>query len=88
MDVSAWTRRELLSFLHHEGVRARNSWSKERLAELALAESSDLLRRRMADAGVVELAPAYAHAVRALRRQLYRVARDLAGLAGFRDGDG
>ncbi len=55
--ISAWTRRELLSFLHHEEVRARNSWNKERLAELALAESSDLLRRRMADAGVVELAP-------------------------------
>jgi hypothetical protein len=71
--IGAWTRRDLLGFLHHEGVRARNSWNKERLAELALAESSDLLRRRMADAGVVELAPAYAHAVRLLRRHLYRV---------------
>jgi hypothetical protein len=71
--ISAWTRRDLLGFLHHEGVRARNSWSKERLAELAVAESSDLLRRRMADAGVVELAPAYAHAVRLLRRHVYRV---------------
>jgi hypothetical protein len=27
----------------------------------------------MADAGVVELAPPYAHAVRLLRRHLYRV---------------
>jgi len=71
--INAWTRRDLLAFLHHEGVRARNSWSKERLAELALVESSDLLRRRMADAGVVELAPAFAHAVRVLRRHLYRV---------------
>ena len=84
--ISAWTRRELLSFLHHEGVRARNSWSKERLAELALAESSDLLRRRMADAGVVELAPAYAHAVRLLRRQLYRVRETWRVWLGFGTG--
>jgi len=86
--ISAWTRRELLSFLHHEGVRARNSWSKERLAELALAESSDLLRRRMADAGVVELAPAYAHAVRLLRRQLYRVRETWRVWLGFGTGIG
>ena len=86
--IGAWTRRDLLSFLHHEGVRARNSWNKERLAELALAESSDLLRRRMADAGVVELAPAYAHAVRLLRRHLYRVRETWRVWLGFGTGIG
>ncbi len=71
--ISGWTRRDLLSFLHHEGLGAKNSLNKERLAERALAECSDLLRRRMADAGVVELAPDYVDAVRLLRRHLYRV---------------
>lgn len=71
--ISGWTRRDLLSFLHREGSGAKNSLNKERLAERALAESSDLLRRRMADAGVVELAPDYADAVRLLRKHLYRV---------------
>ncbi len=71
--IGAWTRRDLLTFLHHEGVAAKNSWNKERLAEAALAECADLLRRRMADAGVVELAPDYARAVLALRRYIYRV---------------
>lgn len=71
--LSAWTRRDLLSFLHHEGVGARNSFSKERLAEMALAERAELLRQRMAEAGVVELAPEYTSAARTLRRHLYRV---------------
>lgn len=70
--VSAWTRRDLLGFLHLSGVSARNSWRKERLAEVALAECSDLLARRMADAGVVELSPAFAAGVRALRKHIYR----------------
>jgi hypothetical protein len=70
--LSSWTRRDLLSFLHHEGVGARNSYSKERLAEVALAESADNLRCRMADAGVVELAPECRAAAVSLRRKLYR----------------
>jgi hypothetical protein len=70
--IGGWTRRDLLQFLHHEGVPARKSWSKERLAEAALAECGDLLRRRMADAGVVELAPEYAGPVSALRWRLFR----------------
>jgi hypothetical protein len=70
--VSAWTRRDLLGFLHLSGVPARNSWRKEKLAEVALEECADLLRRRMADAGVVELSPAFAAGVRALRRHIYR----------------
>ena len=70
--ISGWTRRHLLSFLHHERVPARRSWNKERLAEVALAECADLLRRRMADAGVVELAPEYAGAVGTLRKHFFR----------------
>lgn len=84
--IGAWTRRDLLTFLHHEGVYARNSWSKERLAELALAESADLLRRRMADAGVVELAPAHSQGVRALRKHLYRVRETWRVWLGFGTG--
>jgi len=70
--IAGWTRRDLMGFLRHEGVPARRSWNKERLAEVALAECADLLRRRMADAGAVELAPEYAGAVGALRRRIFR----------------
>ncbi|MGH7498098.1 MAG: hypothetical protein ACREL3_04520 [Gemmatimonadales bacterium] len=81
--LSAWTRRDLLRFLHSEGIGAKNSFSKERLAELALAECADLLRRRMADAGVVELAPEYALAVRSLRRYVYRARETWRVWLGF-----
>jgi hypothetical protein len=81
--ISGWTRRDLLTFLHHEGLGAKNSLNKERLAARALAESSDLLRRRMADAGVVELAPDYADAVRLLRTHLYRVRETWRVWLGF-----
>lgn len=70
--VSAWTRRDLLGFLHLSGVSAKNSWRKEKLAEVALEECADLLQRRMADAGVVELSPAFSSGVRALRKHIYR----------------
>jgi hypothetical protein len=70
--VSGWTRREVLRFLQHAGVPARNSWNKERMAEVALAECADLLLRRMADAGVVELAPKFAVAVGQLRKHFMR----------------
>jgi hypothetical protein len=68
--LGTWTRRDLLGFLAQAGVGARNSWSKERLAEVARTESGDLLRRRMADAGVVELAPAHAEGALLLREHL------------------
>jgi hypothetical protein len=68
--LGTWTRRDLLGFLAQAGVGARNSWSKERLAEVARTESGDLLRQRMADAGVVELAPAHAEGARVLREHL------------------
>ena len=58
--LAGWTRRDLLAFLAQSGLRPRNSWSKERLAEVALVECGDLLRGRMADSGAVELSPSYA----------------------------
>ncbi len=70
--IEGWTRRDLLRFLRHEGVPARNSWDKERVTDSALTECADLLRRRMADAGVVELAPEYAEAVGTLRKHFLR----------------
>ncbi len=60
--LAGWTRRDLLGFLAQCGVRAPKSWSKERLAELALKDCSTLVRERMAVSGAVELAPAYAEA--------------------------
>jgi hypothetical protein len=54
--VGTWTRRDLLGFLAQFGVGARNSWSKERLADVAQRECADQLRQRMAEAGVIELA--------------------------------
>jgi hypothetical protein len=86
--IGAWTRRDLLTFLHQEGVGARNSWSKERLSELALAECADVLRRHMADAGVVELAPEYAEGARQLRRHLDAIRETWRVWLGFGTGIG
>jgi hypothetical protein len=65
-DISAWlqswTRRDLLSFLAKAGVRAPRSWSKDRLAEVAMADCAAAMRSRMEESGAVELAPAYAEA--------------------------
>jgi hypothetical protein len=60
--LAGWTRRDLLSFLSGCGVKAPKSWSKERLAESALAQCPSAVRERMADSGVVELAPAHVEA--------------------------
>ena len=82
--LSGWTRRDLLTFLHHEGVGARNSFSKERLAEMALAERAELLRERMAEAGVVELAPEYTIGRPDLAAASVSRAGDVARVAGVR----
>jgi hypothetical protein len=66
--IGTWTRRDLLGFLAQSGVGARNSWGKERLAETAKAQCAQLLRARMADAGVVELAPEHVEGARQLRQ--------------------
>jgi hypothetical protein len=64
--LHAWTRRDLLSFLAQTGVRAPRSWSKERLAEVAMADCAAAVRSRMEESGAVELAPAHAEAAHRL----------------------
>jgi hypothetical protein len=58
--IKGWTRRDLLNFLTKTGIRAPKSWSKERLAEVALADCEGQVRSRMEESAAVELAPAYA----------------------------
>jgi hypothetical protein len=65
--LGTWTRRDLLGFLAQSGVEARNSWGKERLAEVAGAECAELLRQRMAEAAVVELTEEYVEGAGLLR---------------------
>jgi hypothetical protein len=60
--LAGWTRRDLMGFLSQCGVRSPKSWSKERLAESALAECPESVRERMADLGVIELAPKHLEA--------------------------
>ena len=60
--LAGWTRRDLLSFLAGCGVKAPKSWSKERLAESALAECGSSVRERMSQSGVVELPAAHCEA--------------------------
>jgi hypothetical protein len=71
--LGTWTRRDLLGFLTQSGVSARNSWGKERLAEVAKTECTDLLRTRMEAAGVVELAPEHVEGARQLRQHVEAV---------------
>ena len=68
--LAGWTRRDLLAFLAQSGLRPRNSWSKERLAEFALTECQTLLRSRMAESGAVELAEPLVESARRLREHL------------------
>ena len=68
--LGSWTRRDLLGFLAQSGVGARNSWGKERLAEVAKTECADLLYARMDDAGVVELAPEHVEGAARLREHV------------------
>jgi hypothetical protein len=71
--LGTWTRRDLLGFLAQSGVGARNSWGKERLAEVARTECAELLRTRMDAAGVVELAPEHVEGARLLRQHVEAV---------------
>ncbi|HKT60914.1 MAG TPA: hypothetical protein VJQ46_12765, partial [Gemmatimonadales bacterium] len=68
--LATWTRRDLLGFLAQFGVGARNSWGKERLAEVARTECAEQLRQRMAEAGVIELADQHLEAARLLRQHV------------------
>jgi hypothetical protein len=65
--LGTWTRRDLLGVLAQFGVGARNSWGKERLAEVARTECAEQLRQRMVDAGVIELADEHVEAAKLLR---------------------
>jgi hypothetical protein len=67
-------------------VRPRNSWSKERLAEVAESECADLLRRRMRESGVVELNPRHIHGARLLREYLDGVKETWRVWLGFGTG--
>lgn len=84
--LAAWTRRDLLGFLAHCGVRPRNSWSKERLAEVAETECADLLRQRMSESGVVELSPRHIQGARMLREYLDGVKETWRVWLGFGTG--
>ncbi len=68
--LAGWTRRDLLAFLAQAGLRPRNSWGKERLAERARTECEELLRARLSESGAVELAPQYVAGARRLREYL------------------
>jgi hypothetical protein len=67
--LEGWTRRDLLGFLRHVGYRAPKSWSKERLAVVAMTEQADAVQEKMAESGAVELA--LDHAEAAHRVQAY-----------------
>ena len=84
--LSGWTRRDLLGFLAHCGVRPRNSWSKERLAEVAESECADLLRQRMSESGVVELNPRHIRGAGLLRQYLDGVKETWRVWLGFGTG--
>ena len=84
--LSGWTRRDLLGFLAHCGVRPRNSWSKERLAEVAECQCADLLRQRMSESGVVELNPIHIQGARLLREYLDGVKETWRVWLGFGTG--
>ncbi|MBA3318327.1 MAG: hypothetical protein H0T50_09605 [Gemmatimonadales bacterium] len=84
--LSGWTRRDLLGFLAHCGVRPRNSWSKERLAEAAEVECVELLRQRMSESGVVELNPKHIQGARLLQQYLDGVKETWRVWLGFGTG--
>ena len=84
--LAGWTRRDLLGFLAHCGVRPRNSWGKERLAEVAEAECAEPLRQRMSESGVVELSPGHVHGARLLREYLDGVKETWRVWLGFGTG--
>ncbi len=84
--LSGWTRRDLLGFLAQCGLGPRNSWSKERLSEVAQRECHELLTRRMVESGAVQLAPPYLAGARQLRHYLRRVRETWRVWLGFGTG--
>ena len=86
--LRAWTRRDLLSFLAQIGVRAPRSWSKERLADVAMADCAAAVRSRMEESGAVELAPDHAEAAHRLVRYIDDVKETWRVWLGFGTGVG
>lgn len=86
--LRAWTRRDLLNFLAQIGVRAPRSWSKERLADVAMADCAAAVRSRMEESGAVELAPAHAEAAHRLVRYIDDVKETWRVWLGFGTGVG
>jgi hypothetical protein len=84
--LKGWTRRDLLSFLAQRGVRAPRSWSKEKLAEVAMANCAEAMRARMEETGGVELAPAHAEAASRLSAYLDDVKETWRVWLGFGTG--
>jgi hypothetical protein len=84
--LSGWTRRDLLGFLTQCGVGPRNSWSKERLAEVAVAECREEVMQRMTASGAVQLAPELAEGARQLRHYMRRVRETWRVWLGFGTG--
>jgi hypothetical protein len=84
--LAGWTRRDLLGFLTQCGVGPRNSWSKERLAEVAVAECGEEVRQRMSASGAVQLAPHLAEGARQLRHYIRRVRETWRVWLGFGTG--
>lgn len=84
--LSGWTRRDLLGFLTQCGVGPRNSWSKERLAEVAVAECHNEVMQRMMASGAVQLAPELAEGARQLRHYMRRVRETWRVWLGFGTG--
>ena len=84
--LSGWTRRDLLGFLSQCNLGARNSWSKERLVEVARRECPELLTQRMVESGAVQLAPQHLEGARQLRHYLRRVRETWRVWLGFGTG--
>jgi hypothetical protein len=89
-DVETWlngcTRRDLLKLLSDANYPAPKSWSKERLASVAMAERAEAVREKMARSGTVELAPEYAEAAQRLRGYLEDVKETWRVWLGFGTG--
>ena len=89
-DVDAWlrgwTRRDLLRFLTQSGLAVRNSWSKERLAEVAKRECAELLNALMVSSAAVELAPTYREPAHGLKAYLQPIHETWAAWLGFGTG--
>jgi hypothetical protein len=67
-------------------VGPRNSWSKERLAEVAVAECGNEVLQRMTASGAVQLAPELAEGARQLRHYMRRVRETWRVWLGFGTG--